>query len=216
MPLLHFWKNDIRIGLILKMIFRKTNTFAIFDEILNDYENKTILDFGGNRGNLIATSDGKILPQNYTCLDVSREALKICEQENPGVKTIHWDMYHQNYNPTGCNAVFPKIGKYDIAFANSVFTHMEIDEVLYCVNHLKECCGLLAFTYIDPDNQEFLLRFQEKYYELELEGEEVSYAKDHKGIFWSAFDTEYLKARIGGDAITGKTSWFNYLILEVK
>lgn len=196
------------------MLFRKTNTFAIFEEIIDDYENKSILDFGGNRGNLISTSNGKILPQNYTCLDVSKEALEMCKQENPGVKTIHWDAYHQNYNPDGHNAVFPKIGKYDIAFANSVFTHMEIEEVLYCVKHLKDSCKVVAFTYIDPNNQEFLLRFQEKYYELELEEKEISYAKDSKGIFWSAFDTNYLKAQMPGKVKVGKTSWFNYITLE--
>lgn len=196
------------------MVFRKTNTFAIFARMVKDYENKTILDFGGNRGNLIASSEGKIKPENYTSLDISKESLELCEQENPGVKTIHWNRHHQNYNPEGEIIEFPDIDEYDIAFANSVFTHMSIDEALYYINCLKKKCKVVAFTYIDPANEEFLLRFQEKYYELEFKEGKVSYTKDCKGIFWSAFDTEYLKAQIPGKIKVGKTAWFNYLILE--
>lgn len=195
-------------------IFRKANVFDIFAQMIDDYEDQTILDFGGNRGNLIASSNGKIKPENYTSLDVSKDSLKLCYEENPGVTTIHWDTYHKNYNPFGyADEPFPNLKTYDIAFANSVFTHMEIDEVLYCVEHLRKSCKVVAFTYIDPNNEEFLLRFQDKYYELELEGDEVCYTTDMKGIFWSAFDTEYLKAQIPGNIKVGKTTWFNYMLI---
>ena len=196
------------------MIFRKTNTFAIFKRMVKDYENKSILDFGGNRGNLSASSEGKIKPENYTCLDVSLDSLELCEKENPGVSTIHWNRYHKYYNPNGIFASFPNIPEYDIAFANSVFTHMSIAESLYCIEHLKKKCKIVAFTYIDPDNEEFLLRFQDKYYELEFERKKVSYTIDCKGISWSAFNTEHLLSHIPGQVKVGKTAWFNYLLLE--
>ena len=48
------------------MIFKKLNVFNIFDQFVTDYKNKKILDFGGNRGNLISYSNGKIHEKNYT------------------------------------------------------------------------------------------------------------------------------------------------------
>lgn len=203
-------------------IFRKTNTFAIFDNIVDDYNDKSILDFGGNRGNLISSAEGKILPKNYTSLDVSQEALDLCNEENPGVTTIHWNKYHRDYNPHGTNARFPKLRKYDIGFANSVFTHMKIDEALFCIEKLYKSCSDLYFTYIDPSNHDFLKKFNEKYYELQFDDFQVSYTEAN-GMFWSAFNTEHFIDRIKANCqnrfkldISVGTTEFNFNWIKIK
>ena len=100
-------------------IFRpNTNIFNLFTDMVSEYENKTILDFGGNHGNLIKSSDGKILPEFYTCLDINQEPL---DQLPSNTKSIYWNRYHPTYNPDGKMLDLPYIGKYDIVFANSVF-----------------------------------------------------------------------------------------------
>ena len=145
-------------------VFRKTDTFDAFYEIVGDFTNKSILDFGGNRGNLINSSNGKILEENYTCLDISQDALDIISKECPKANTIHWNRYHKMYNPTGNKnenfpnsyfngGLFGKNKKIDLVFANSVFTHHEIKEMLYCIRQLSSVSNNLYFTYIDPNNK---------------------------------------------------------------
>jgi len=198
-------------------IFRKANVFSIFEQCC-DYSGETLLDFGGNRGNLIASSNGKILPENYTCLDVSKDSLELCKEENPGVLTVHWNTYHKNYNPNGDpSEPFPKLKMYDIIFANSVFTHMTMPEVLGCLYKLKTYGRKIIFTYIDPRNEKFFEKFREKYGELDFDPDIIkSYVYDKNGMLWSAFHTEYLDKRIRfGLKEFGTTDWFNYCVIEL-
>lgn len=205
-------------------VFRQANVYDLFEQIVDNYENQTILDFGGNRGNLIRTSSGKILPENYTCLDISKDALKVLEKENPGVSSIHWNRYDRVYNSDGNdNEPFPKLKHYDIVFANSVFTHHKISEMLYCLRNLYNCSNTIYFTYIDPTNTTFFERFEEKYGGVDWsrsEGKDLSYLVSNTNMLWTVIDTEYLKKQIIKDTDinlrfeTGITTWFNWMKIE--
>jgi SAM-dependent methyltransferase len=128
-----------------------TNTFDLFKKIVTDYDNKSILDFGGNHGNLLKTSDGSI--KDYTCLDISETALALLPAN---AKSIHWNRYHPSYNLKGfIDEPFPVLDSYDIVFSNSVFTHHPIDEMFYCIRHLMQYTDNLYFTYVDPNNLDF-------------------------------------------------------------
>lgn len=143
-------------------IFKEINTFNIFQQFVNEYESKKILDFGGNRGNLLSYSNGKILDENYTCIDVSEESLNFLIYMHPRAKTVHWNRYNQMYNPFGnkqepfprfnLRGIFRLDSAFDIAFANSVFTHHDINEMLYCLTQLVYSADSVYFTYIDPFN----------------------------------------------------------------
>jgi hypothetical protein len=195
-----------------EMKFRKTNTYAIFKQCVPDYSWQSVLDFGGNRGNLL---DGEINAKKYTCLDISKEGLDALPND---VKSIHWNRHHSYYNPNGnAHEPFPKIPWHDIAFANSVFTHHILDEALYCIRHLSKYTNRIVFTYIDPTNNTFLEKFRDKYYDLNFDGGDVSYTRDEKGILWSAFDTEHLKSQLDHHHVeTGTTDWFNYMDIRVR
>ena len=196
-------------------VFRKTDTFNIFQQCVPDYSWQTILDFGGNRGNLLTSSAGAIDSKKYTCLDISKEGLSALPE---GIKSVHWNRYHSYYNPNGTtNEPFPKLKWYDIVFANSVFTHNALDEVLYCIRHLSKYSNRIVFTYIDPKNKVFLARFKEKYYDLNFEDKLVSYTTDKNGILWSAYNTEHLKEHLNYYNVTaGTTTWFNYIDIQVN
>lgn len=196
-------------------VFRKTDTFNIFQQCVPDYSWQTILDFGGNRGNLLTSSAGTIDSKKYTCLDISKDGLAALPE---GTKSVHWNRYHTNYNPTGnINEPFPKIKYYDIIFANSVFTHHTLEEMLYCIDNLSQYTNRLVFTYIDPNNEKFLENFRRKYYNLEFKKQDVSYTTDEKEIFWSAFDTNYLKTYLPYQRVTvGTTDWFNYMDIQIQ
>ena len=196
------------------MKFRKTNTYSIFEQCIPDYNNQTILDFGGNQGNLL---DGGINPKKYTCLDVSKEGLAALPE---GTESVHWNRYHAYYNPNGNpNEKFPKLKWHNIAFANSVFTHHTLDETLYCIDHLSKYTNRIGFTYIDPSNEQFLKKSREYYYDLSFESGDISYTTDKNGILWSAFDTDYLKSKLNHiyfDIKSGTTDWFNYMDIKIE
>lgn len=197
------------------MKFRKTDTYSIFKQCVPDYSWQSILDFGGNRGNLLTSSEGEIKNKKYTCLDVSKEGLAALPE---GTKSIHWNRHHSYYNPNGNETeAFPRMPYYDIVFANSVFTHHKLDEMVYCIDKLSQSTNRIVFTYIDPANETFFKNFTEKYYNLEMTKGDVSYTTDDRGILWSAFDTEYLKKQLPYHNIrTGTTDWFNYMDIQVR
>ena len=220
-------------------IFRKTNTYNLFRQIVPDYINETILDFGGNRGNLISTSNGKILPENYTSMDISRRSLELCEKENPGVNTIHWNRYHSTYNKTGnISEPFPLLETYDIVFANSVFTHHAVDEMIYCIHNIMKYTDRLYFTFISPDNQRFFDNFLSKYVgQINLSDDQWNIVKDNDLAYiidgnnvsdnvsdeyaslWTVIDKRKIISEVGTHSFKyscGKTDWFDWMLVENK
>ena len=69
--------------------------------------NKKILDYGGNRGNLLYFSQSKILQQNYTCIDVEEDAIALGKQEFPDATSIHYNKFSLMYNNGNLNEPFP-------------------------------------------------------------------------------------------------------------
>jgi len=136
------------------MIFNKrVNYFPVLSLLVDSIENKTILDFGGNRGNLIYFSQGKILQPNYTCIDVDADSIAHGEQEFPNATWIHWNKLHPWYNPTGFDESFPIADvQFDIIWSHSVFTHLDIKETLYCLEQLLKLKGLIIFSFVSTAN----------------------------------------------------------------
>lgn len=142
------------------MIFNKrVNYFAVLSSLVDPIENKTILDFGGNRGNLLYFSQGKILQTNYTCIDVDTDSIKHGEQEFPSAAWIHWNRLHPWYNPTGFDGSFPIVDKqFDIIWSHSVFTHFDIKETLYCLEQLLKLGGIVIFSFVSAANVSLISR----------------------------------------------------------
>lgn len=208
-------------------IFKKIDAFAIFNQFVSDYEEKKILDFGGNRGNLLWYSNGKISEDNYTCLDISKKALNTLLEEHPGAGTVYWNRYHETYNPSGNkNERFPKLENFDIAFANSVFTHHTLNEMLYCIEQLCFVSDKVCFTYIDPFNKKIFDILRDKHaIEIQdmkkIRNNKLSYITSNK-VMWTVIDTEYLKKSIKNNSNfnlgieTGLTDGFNWMKINVN
>src|SRR5690242_240182 len=62
----------------LRSVCRKLGQFTYFDRQLGhpDWAGKTVLDFGGNQGNLLLDSNGRIRPQEYYGVDVIEDAIE--------------------------------------------------------------------------------------------------------------------------------------------
>jgi 2-polyprenyl-3-methyl-5-hydroxy-6-metoxy-1,4-benzoquinol methylase len=135
----------------------KTSQFAYFDEQLDhpDWETKFVLDFGGNRGNILKDPCCQIDPRKYYCLDVIKDAIDEGRATFPAAHWFHYDRYNCSFNPAGVRDLpIPAFGReFDLILAYSVFTHTTLEEMKELVGQLEQRLtpgGILAFTFIDP------------------------------------------------------------------
>jgi len=118
--------------------FKHSNVYDLYNNVneVIDFQNKKILDFGGSFGNLIASSNGKIHENNYTCIDVDKEAIREGKKNFPSAQWIYYNAYNPVYNPNGID-ILPKLEFYDIIFSYSVFTHTDYYIMDKFINHFK-------------------------------------------------------------------------------
>ena len=113
--------------------------YTPLSKILN-LQNLSILDWGGSKGNLIRSSNGKILPTNYTSVDVDLEAITLGKKDYPEADWIYLDLYSPMYNPAGNEDIqLPK--KYDIIFSFSIFSRSLTSLTIAIIN-----CSFSSFS----------------------------------------------------------------------
>jgi hypothetical protein len=152
----HLWRGTPE-QRALRSSCRKFGQFCYFDQQLGhpDWTGKTVLDFGGNQGNLLVDSNHRIRPRDYFCVDVIREAIDEGRQQFPEANWFHYNRYNCSFNPEGsADAPIPELGaEFDFIVAYSVFTHIARGEMHDLVGQLRarlKLRGTLAFTFIDP------------------------------------------------------------------
>jgi SAM-dependent methyltransferase len=138
----------------------RTFQFSYFDPQLGhpDWSGKTVLDFGGNAGNILRDPNCTIDPAKYWCVDLSRDAIELGRKRHPTAHFEFYDRYNFEYNPGGVKELpVPDLGRrFDIIIAYSVFTHTSRGEMRDLVKQLRALLtdgGVLAFTFVDPDWQ---------------------------------------------------------------
>jgi SAM-dependent methyltransferase len=152
----HLWRGTPE-QRALRYSCRKSGQFAYFDQQFGhpNWRGRTVLDFGGNQGNLLTDPTCKILAQNYHCLDVIKDAVEEGRQQFPQANWMHYNRYNCSFNPDGfADLPIPKMGiDFEFILAFSVFTHTTREEMHDLVAQLRSCLapnGRLAFTFIDP------------------------------------------------------------------
>ena len=130
-----------------------TNRFSLFEKFAGNYTNKKILDYGGNRGNLLYFSQGKIKQENYTCIDVEKEAIQQGKIEFPNAHFIHYNRFSPMYNKGNIDEPFPILEeKFDICFAYSVFTHTDFFTFQQTINYLQNLSKKIILSFVSNDN----------------------------------------------------------------
>lgn len=115
-----------------------TNRFPIFEELNPNYSYDSLLDFGGNQGNLLHFSNGLIPEEKYTSIDVSRESLQLGQSEFKKGNFVWWDRYNEMYNHTGKpKEPLSVIKQHDYIWAYSVFSHMIYEDILEALLWMK-------------------------------------------------------------------------------
>jgi SAM-dependent methyltransferase len=158
----HIWRGSLEQQSLRGQIVKATQ-FAYFDTQLDhpDWSDKSVLDFGGNRGNILHDPNCEIRQPGYYCVDVIHEAIEEGRKLFPDAHWFHYDRYNCSFNPAGVrNLAIPDFAtEFDIILAYSVFTHTTLEEMLDLVAQLETKLapgGRLAFTFIDPHWQENL------------------------------------------------------------
>jgi SAM-dependent methyltransferase len=152
----HLWRGSAEQRALRSQLVKATQ-FAYFDAQLDhpDWRDKRVLDFGGNKGNLLLEPACTIGRGNYYCLDVIREAIDEGRKLFPEANWFHYDRYNCSFNPEGVvDLPVPALGvEFDFILAYSVFTHTTWEETKDLVEQLRARLapgGALAFTFIDP------------------------------------------------------------------
>jgi SAM-dependent methyltransferase len=135
----------------------KQGQFRYFDIQLRrpDWRGRQVLDFGGNVGNLLRDPGCPIGQEQYTCIDVCRDAVEQGRREFPRARWIFYDCHNECFNPAGRRRLpLPDIRQsFDFILAYSVFTHVVPTEMQRLVRSLQPFLathGVLAFSFIDP------------------------------------------------------------------
>ncbi|HVS83308.1 MAG TPA: class I SAM-dependent methyltransferase [Pyrinomonadaceae bacterium] len=141
----------------MSFITSNDGQFAYFDTQLRspNWKGKSVLDFGGNIGNVLHHPRSTIDQDKYWCIDVSVHAIVAGKRAAPEANFIFYDRYNFEYNPVGRpDLAIPVNGnKFDLVLALSVFTHMPRPEMIELVSGLEKVLsdeGRLAFTFFDP------------------------------------------------------------------
>jgi hypothetical protein len=149
----HLWRGTLE-QQALRSQFVKATQFAYFDKQLGhpNWRGKRVLDFGGNKGNLLLDPACTIRHQDYYCLDVIGEAIEEGRKSFPDANFIHYDRYNCSFNPEGVRELpVPDLGvEFDFILAYSVFTHTTFEEMKELVAQLRQHGRTVAFTFIDP------------------------------------------------------------------
>ena len=152
----HLWRGTPEQRALRSELVKATQ-FAYFDVQLDhpDWRDKHVLDFGGNKGNLLLDPACTIRHENYYCLDVIREAIDEGRKTFPQAHWFHYDRYNPSFNPDGTiDLPVPEMGvEFDVILAYSVFTHTAWEETKDLIEQLRALLalgGVLAFTFIDP------------------------------------------------------------------
>ena len=152
----HLWRGSAEQRAMRSQLVKATQ-FAYFDAQLDrpDWSDKRVLDFGGNKGNLLLDPACTIRHANYYCLDIMRDAIEEGRKTFPEANWFHYDRYNCSFNPEGVvDQPVPDLGvEFDFILAYSVFTHTSWEETKDLVEQLRARLapgGRLAFTFIDP------------------------------------------------------------------
>tara|TARA_B100001939_G_C16945487_1_gene620123 strand:- start:878 stop:1627 length:750 start_codon:yes stop_codon:yes gene_type:complete len=128
------------------------------------WENKKILDIGGNNGNFLKDGvSASIKPSDYYCLDVDKKSLEDGKQNFPDANWIHHNAFNHMYNPTGTeNTLFPfEDNTFDYVLAYSVYSHTTFEQFVFDLAEIKRVCkpgGQIGLTFVDKDSAEYFTK----------------------------------------------------------
>lgn len=149
-------------------IFDRVNRLDFFEKNLkvapNSWLSSKILDYGGNRGNVLEDlkerQPGVLF--DYTCVDVDQDALDFGKAHSPECSWIKSNCYNQAYNSTGNHEyTLPfEDNTFDYILAYSVHSHTTLEQMVYDIKELLRILkpgGKIGTTVPDHQSVKFFL-----------------------------------------------------------
>jgi SAM-dependent methyltransferase len=140
-----------------------------------DWGTARVLDIGCNVGNYINWANNIVSQENYVGLDINEKFINLARIIHPEYQFVHCNKWHASYNPSGTKNLSIRnslTGDFDVAFANSVFSHATIDqiraEILDIYTVLKPG-GILLATFFTDGNLTNFLSYLKNIYEINTE-----------------------------------------------
>jgi len=145
---------------------QSTNRFPVFKELNPEFNNNTLLDFGGNQGNLLYFSNNEIPEEKYTSLDVSYASIQKGQSEFAKGNFVWWNRYNEMYNHKGKKrAPLPSLNQHDYIWAYSVFSHMTFKDILESLLWMKTIKAKRIITsYLCNDGDDNSQKVMEYFY----------------------------------------------------
>jgi SAM-dependent methyltransferase len=190
------------------------DTFKYFSSLHPDIINGTVLDYGSNYGNFLASAGSKFKQENYTGIDVDLSAIESGKERFPDAEFIHYNAFNYMYNPTGLeNLDIPITKKYDTVISYSVFTHTSEEDFLNRLAQLFTFVvpgGKILFTFCDPEDNTIVNFFTQKRIKtfgrcdnissstkLYLIDADIKSIPDVNKLLLTFYNREYLKSILG-------------------
>lgn len=176
------------------------DTFKYFKRLHPSITQGSVLDYGSNYGTFLDSSQGQFPEENYTGIDVDKEALDEGLKLFPKAKFIWYDGYNPVYNPNGTEETYNFEKQYDTIISYSVFTHTSKEDMCnkieWLYNYLKPG-GTMLSTWLDIDSKPSTNFFYKKriqeYGSCDLiETSDYTYLLDNKCSKTIEFDIKFL------------------------
>jgi len=154
-------------------IFPRQPRLKFFDVMHGspNWAESTILDIGGNRGNLCMDgADTSMFPlHQYTCLDVDEEAIKHGQRVYEEANWVHHNAFNNVYNVDGIDELpYPfEDSTFDIICAYSVYSHTTFKQFIHDLIEILRVCkegGSVAITLVDIISAEWFIEKRKQDY----------------------------------------------------
>ena len=125
--------------------------------------NKTILDYMGNRGNLLedGVDASLIKPENYTCMDMDTDPMSLLTHNIPTTTTMLYNGHHHILKPGGQkNLPFPQADKsFDTVVSFNGFNRTLWEDFLFEISEmLRVSKGAIYVCIYDPISIKYMHR----------------------------------------------------------
>jgi len=200
-----------------------TNRFPIFQELNPNFHGNSLLDFGGNQGNLLHFSNTIIPEEKYTSIDVSYESLQLGQNEFKKGNFVWWNRYNEMYNHRGNRGEpLPTAEQHDYIWAYSVFSHMIYEDILEVLLWMKTTKPKKVIaSYLCNDGDENSKKVMQYFYQRRLNKytTSVDFRNNHEDYFYltnndygvfsgntfiAVYNTDWLSSKLKENGIIAK------------
>jgi SAM-dependent methyltransferase len=140
-------------------IQHKQQVFTYFKMLHPEITNGTVLDYGAGYGQFLHTSNGNFPQENYTAVDVDKNALEAGKFVFPHANFVHYNAFNLAYNKTGVTDRRPMLKDryYDTIISyNTIPVITTIEDSIETINWLFNILrpgGKMLLSWMDVDDQ---------------------------------------------------------------